>query len=135
MAKLHAELIALADYAMNAEDKKLSVIGIFDKVFVRSVPTNHPRIAFVVTLAGASAGQENLTLRIMTPSKKEAFKADVKVNFGENGKANLISNFEGFPFQEIGTYRFLLEKDGKDLVSYDLDVIQVKEQDSKRVAN
>ena len=34
MAKIKAELVALADYAMTGEDKKLSVIGIFDKLFV-----------------------------------------------------------------------------------------------------
>src|SRR5258708_20428899 len=100
MAKLHAELIALADYAMNAEDKKLSVIGIFDKVFVKALPSHHPRMSFVVTVAGEPRLREEMKMKVLSPSKKEAFTADVNVVLGENGKANLISNFEGFPLQK-----------------------------------
>ena|SRR5258708_4850176 len=135
MAKLHAELIALADYAMNAEDKKLSVIGIFDKVFVKALPSHHPRMSFVVTVAGEPRLREEMKMKVLSPSKKEAFTADVNVVLGENGKANLISNFEGFPFAESGTYTFLLEKSGKEVASYNLDVIQVKEDEGTRVAN
>lgn len=135
MTKLHAELIAVADYAMNAEDKKLSVIGIFDKIFVKSVPSHHPRFSFVVTVSGDPRSHEDMKMKVMAPSGKEAFSADVHVVLGENGKANLISNFEGFPLTEIGRYAFALEKDKKNVASYELDVIQVKEEEGKRVAN
>lgn len=134
-AKLHAQLVALADYAMNAEDKKLSVIGIFDKVFVKSLPAHHPRLSFVVTVVGEPRQQESMQMKVISPSKKEAFTADVNVTLGENGKANLISNFEGFPFAEGGAYTFLLEQNGKDVASYTLDVILVKEEQKGRVAN
>jgi hypothetical protein len=135
MAKqtLRVELIALADYAMNSEDKKLSLIGIFDKLFVRSLPSQHPRIAFVVTLIGHSHSEEKLTMRILSPSNKEEFRTDVTVAFGENEKANLVSNFEGFPIKEIGTYRFILEEAGKEIAGYDLSVIQVKDQSEQKV--
>lgn len=135
MHKLHAELVAIADYAMNSEDKKLSVIGIFDKVFVKSVPANHPRLAFVVTLNGEPRETLTLKMTITSPAGKNIFTADVNVNLGENGKANIISNFEGFPLQEIGEHTFSLEKDGKAIASYLLDVIQVKEQEGRRVSN
>ncbi|PWU22745.1 hypothetical protein C5B42_05130 [Candidatus Cerribacteria bacterium 'Amazon FNV 2010 28 9'] len=133
--KITAELVALADYAMNAEDKKLSIIGIFDKLFVRTLPSHHPRMVFVTTLVSEPQTSANLVMRILTPSQQEDFKADVTVSFGENGKANLVSNFEGFPIKEIGEYRFLFEQNGKEIVGHTLTVIQLKEQDGKRVAN
>ncbi|MBP9700360.1 hypothetical protein KBD71_03700 [Candidatus Woesebacteria bacterium] len=130
MAKssIRAELVALADYAMTAEDKKLSVIGIFDKLFVRSFPSSHARMSFVVTFVGEAGKEEKLKLKIVSPADKEDFNADVNINFGDNGRFNFISNFEGFPFNEAGTYRFIFELDGKEIVSYGLDVILVKEE-------
>jgi hypothetical protein len=135
MTKLHTELIALADYAMNGEDKKLSVIGIFDRIFVKSLPATHPRMSLVVTIVGEAREEEELRLTLVSPLGKELFNADVKVALGENGKANLISNFEGFPFQEAGRYEFRLEKQGKAVASYPLDVILVKEQNASKAIN
>jgi hypothetical protein len=137
MAKTHirAELVALADYAMTGEDKKLSVIGIFDKLFIRQLPGNHARMSFVVTFVGASNTEDDVKLKIIAPSGKEDFAADVKLSFGENGKFNFVSNFEGFPFNEIGTYRFVFEDGKTEIVSYELDVIQVKDETGKKVAN
>ncbi len=134
MSKLKVELIALADYALTAEDKKLSVIGIFDKVFVKQVPASHPRLSFVITISGERGSEEKLVMRVVTPSKKDVFKTEPNIRLGDNGKANMVSNFEGFPFQEVGVYRFVLEKQGKELASYPLEVIMVKEDQSK-VAN
>ncbi len=133
--KLHAELIALADYAMTGEDKKLSVIGIFDKLFVRNLPSNHARMSFVVTFVGEPRTEETLKLKIQSPAGKEDFSADVKVAFGENGRFNFISNFEGFPFNEVGTYSFVFEQDGKEVVNYGLDVIVVNDEQGRKVAN
>lgn len=126
--KIRAELVALADYATNTEDKKLCLLGIFDKLFVRNLPASHARLSFAVTLVGEPHTQEKMNLRIYSPSGKEEFTAEVNVNFGENRKSNLISNFEGFPIKETGTYRFVFEHDKKEVVSYGLDVIQVKDE-------
>ncbi len=133
--KLRAELIALADYALTAEDKKLSVMGIFDKVFVRKLPASHPRLSFVVTLVGEPRSEEKLVMKVVAPSNKDVFKADANIRVGDNGKANMISNFEGFPFQEVGSYRFVVEKQGKEIAGYALDVIMVKDDAHSKVAN
>jgi len=132
--KVRVDLIALADYAMTSEDKKLSIIGIFDKIFVRTLPTTHARMAFVVTFVGEPNSEETLALRILGPSGNEEFNADVKISFGTNGRFNFVSNFEGFPVKEVGTYRFVFEQNKKEVASYPLEVLQVKE-DGSRVAN
>ncbi len=135
MAKITTELVALADYAMTGEDKKLSVIGIFDKLFVRQLPSNHARMSFVVTFVGEARATEDVKLKIVTPSGKEDFTADVKLAFGENGKFNFVSNFEGFPIQEVGAYTLVFEQGKSKIVSYTLDVIQVKDDSGSKVAN
>lgn len=135
MSKIKAELVALADYAMTGEDKKLSVIGIFDKLFVRQLPSNHARMSFVVTFVGMPNTSEEVKLKIIAPSDKESFSADVKLSFGENGKFNFVSNFEGFPIEETGSHRFVFADGKTEIVSYTLDVIQVKDESGKKVAN
>jgi hypothetical protein len=136
MAKISTELIALADYAMTGEDKKLSVIGIFDKLFVRALPSNHARMSFVVTFVGTANTSEDVRLKVVTPSGKEDFGADVKLSFGENGKFNFVSNFEGFPITETGMYKLVFVQGKSEIVSYALEVIQVKdESNGKKVAN
>ncbi len=136
MSKISTELIALADYAMTGEDKKLSVVGIFDKLFVRSLPSNHARMSFVVTFLGEANTSEDVKLKVMSPSGKEDFGADVKLSFGENGKFNFVSNFEGFPINETGAYHLVFEQGKTEIVSYKLEVIQVKDDSStKKIAN
>ncbi len=136
MSKISTELIALADYAMTGEDKKLSVIGIFDKLFVRELPSNHARMSFVVTFLGTANTSEEVKLQVIAPSGKEDFSADVKLNFGENGKFNFVSNFEGFPINETGDYKLVFAQGKTEIVSYKLEVIQVKdESNGKKVAN
>lgn len=134
MSNLKVELIALADYALTAEDKKLSVMGIFDKIFLKAVPASHPRMSFVVTISGTAHSEETITMRIISPSKKEIFKADAKIRLGDNGKANMVSNFEGLPLSEAGVYKFVLDKKGKEFASHELTVLLVKDS-SQGVAN
>ncbi len=136
MSKISTELVALADYAMTGEDKKLSVIGIFDKLFVRALPSNHARMSFVVTFLGEATTTEEVKLKVIAPSGKEDFSADVKLNFGENGKFNFVSNFEGFPINETGLYKLVFVQGKTEIVSYRLEVIQVKDESAtKKVAN
>lgn len=132
---IRVQLAALADMVITSEDKKLSVIGIFDKMFVKTLPSVHPKMVFVVTLAGEPSKAQQLHLRIIPPSGKDEFAADVSFVFGENGKANLLSNFDMFPIKEAGTYEFRLEKQGTCIVSYPLEIILVHEDTARKVAN
>ncbi len=123
--KIHAELIAVADYASLSEDKKLSVMGIFDKMLVQELPATHSKLSFVAVLIGKPHQETHLKIKALSPSKKELFSADANIKFGENGKTNMVSNLEGFPFPEVGTYMFVIEENGESIAEYSLDVLQV----------
>lgn len=121
--KIQTELIVVADYAMLSDDKKLSVMGIFDKILVRELPASHPRMSFVTVLKGESFKEVDLKIKVLSPSQTELFAADAHIKFGENGKTNMVSNLEGFPFPEAGTYRFVITEGTKEIGEYVLDVI------------
>lgn len=123
---ISTEVVALAEYAMTSEEKKLSIIGIFDRVFVRELPSSHARLSFIVTFAGMTDETKEVLLQVIKPSGAEAFHADVQLTFGPNGKFNFVSNFEGFPLEEAGQYVFRFLDGKKEIVSTTLDVILVK---------
>jgi len=133
--KIHAELIAIADYALLSEDKKLSVIGIFDKVLVQELPASHSKLSFVAVLKGEPHKESQLKIKAVSPSKTELFSANANIKFGENGKTNLVSNLEGFPFPEVGSYSFIIELDGSLIAEYALDVIQLNPPGVKKLAS
>ncbi len=132
---IQPELIALADYAITSEDKKLSVMGIFDKIFVQQVPMNYPKLSFVAILRGKPHQEAQVKLRALSPANEELFSALANIKFGDNGKANMISNLEGFPFPEVGEYLFIIEQEGRILAEYPLEVMQLNAPGVKKLVS
>ena len=63
--QLHALL--LCDYAMTAQDGKISAIGIFSQITVSRLPAVHGRL-FVVAIMEAAAGRHELAMQVISPS-------------------------------------------------------------------
>ncbi len=127
------QVLALADQVISADDGKKSIIGIFDKIFVRALPANHPRMVLFITLIGKVDDSDVVNLKFIAPSGAELDKKELKFQFGENGRANIIVNLEGFPIQEAGRYAMLIEHAGSELGSYAFDVIRVEEKSEQRL--
>lgn len=136
-SSLRVQLITLADYFITAEDKKMSIIGIFDKIFVKELPANHRQMWLVMTLAGEVGQKETVTLRMISPSGVEELKTDMDITISENQKANVTVNFEGFPIKETGTYIISITNQDEIIGSFPFDAILVKEpaQGEKKIAN
>src|SRR5579859_1337127 len=135
-SNLYAELCAIAEYATYTEDKKLCVMGIFEKVLTPTLPAAHPRLSFVVTIAGNdSRVVEKVKVKIVSPSGQTIHANDLDINFGENGKATVISNFIALNFSETGVYEFILEKEDKKLATFNLEVIRMKENNGRIISN
>ena len=123
------QTFVLADMVITAEDKKNSIIGIFDKIFVRDLPAKHSRMAVFITLVGKAEEKEKIELEIVKPSGQSELKQPLEFKLGLNSKANLVMNLEGFPVTELGSYSIVLNYDGNKLAEYSLDVIKVKGQE------
>jgi len=109
MSKVSTELITLCDYALNSKDGKLSIMGIFDRIFVKQLPAKYPRFFIVVVLNGNSTSKHDLSLQLTSPTGKTILpKKEVSVGFGVNGKANLITDITNLTLPEIGEYKFAL---------------------------
>lgn len=111
----------LADYAMVSKDGKLSIIGIFERLFAQKFPVTHPQMCLVLNFEAdrADAGkQHRLEFQLIDADGK------VQLNFGgemavaapppgENVRFNHIVNLNNVVFKAMGTYEFKVLVNGE----------------------
>ncbi len=109
MEKTKLELLTICDYATISQDGKLSIMGMFDQIFVTNLPSQHSQFFIVGILSGAAGKTESLSLEIKTPGGSSAIpeqKLDVKI--GPNGKSNIIAGIGNLPITEAGFYKIVI---------------------------
>src|SRR5690606_27609544 len=94
-----------ADFAMTSQEGKLSVIGIFDRMFVQQTPAHYARLFLVAIFSGEEGKEVTVAIKIKAPSEKEVFPSQpITLTLGNNGKANFILDVANLPLPEIGEY-------------------------------
>ena len=126
---LKLELIALADNVISDQSNKLSIIGIFDKIFVKEVPASHSVMNLVMTFIGVESSKNDVKVKIENPSGKTVFEATLEVMIGQNGKANFVNKFEGFPIDEIGNFVIFVTHANNIIGKYVLEVLKLTQED------
>jgi len=123
---LEAEFLVLCDQAIISKEGKLSIIGIFNQIFVRRLPTRFSQM-FIVTVFSGSPGKDySLILEIKNSQNKVVEKRSVKLKLGANGKANFIAHIHGLPIESVGNFSLSFKKDSRKIISKQLQIIQVK---------
>lgn len=107
------------DYAIIDQHGKLSVLGIFQHIWVARFPSVHPRLHLVVRLRGrrTEVGEHRLRIRLVDDAEAEVLTGDGTVTFNEPPagvtelEAGAVLAFD-VPFQRAGRYRFEITVDG-----------------------
>lgn len=119
MADLQLHTLMLCDYALTAQDGKLSAMGIFSQINVSRLPAVHGR-AFVVAILEADAGRHELSLQLISPSgtpllaRPPQFRIQVPPGATT---ANIVADLQGLEIKEIGRHRFELREGDRVLGS------------------
>lgn len=109
MEKTKIDLLAICDYASISQDNKLSIMGIFEQIFISDTPSTHPQMFIVGIIKGEANKAENITLKIQTPSGVEAIPVQtIPINIGPNGKSNIIASVGNLPLTETGFYKIII---------------------------
>jgi hypothetical protein len=103
----------LADYALIDQHGKLSVLGIFQHVWVEQFPAMHPRTHLVVRVRGrrTQIGSHHLRIRFVDDQDQELLGGEGSVQFGEppagvtEVEAGAILVFD-VPLPRAGHYAF-----------------------------
>lgn len=126
MATLTAELLVLCDQAIISREGKLSIIGIFNQIFVQHLPTRFLRLFIVAIFTGKPDSQHSLLLEIKNASKKTIETRQIKLKLGNNGKGKFIAAIQGLPLKSVGTYTLSFKKGQQSFAQKKFQVIKVK---------
>jgi hypothetical protein len=107
MADLRLHTLLLCDYALTAQDGKISAIGVFGQINVMRMPATHGR-CFIVAILEATPGAHELTFQVVSPSGKSTLQQAPRLRIEvppTATSANIVADLKGMRLEEIGRYR------------------------------
>ncbi len=110
---MNIDFAVVCDYAIVDQLGKLSVMGIFQHIWVDKFPAVHPRLHLVLRLRGrrTEIGEHRVAIRLQDDADVEVLKADGLVTFSEppagvvEVEAGCILTFD-VPLHRAGRYTF-----------------------------
>ena len=107
MADLELHTLLLCDYAMTAQDGKISAVGVFSQINLQRLPAAHGR-CFIVAILEATPGPHELTFQVISPSGRATLQQAprLRIEVPANATtANIVAELKGMRLEEIGRYR------------------------------
>lgn len=125
----HIEFFTLCDYATTSKEGKLSIIGIFDRMFTRQLPSTFARFFIVAILKGEPDSEHQVTLSLTDPDGGDVMPAkQLKIKLGAQGRSNIITDVVNLPLKMAGDHRLQLTSDEKQLGSTTFTVTKITPQ-------
>lgn len=138
---MHLDFAVVADYALVDQAGKISVLGIFQHIWVQQFPAMHPRLHLVLRLKGkrTEIGEHGVQIRLVDESAVEVLGGNGSVNFAEPPagvteiEAAAVLVFD-VPFPHAGVYRFDITVDGERAAQVPITVSQMPQPESGPVS-
>jgi hypothetical protein len=129
---MHLDFSVVADYALVDQSGKISVLGIFQHIWVQQFPAMHPRLHLVLRLKGrrTEIGEHAVHIRLVDEQGVEILGGSGSVTFAEPPagvteiEAAAILVFD-VPFPHPGVYKFAITLDGKGAAEVPITVSQM----------
>ena len=129
---MNVALAVVCDHALIDQAGKLSVIGIFERIWVERFPAVHPRLHLVLRLKGrrTEIGDHPIVIRLLDPEGHEVLRGDGAVQIGEppagvlEVEAGAVLAFD-VPLERPGTYQFEISVDGQIAAGVPVSVTQM----------
>jgi len=129
---VHVDFAVVADYAIVDQSGKLSVLGIFQHIWVQQFPAMHPRLHLVLRLKGkrTEVGEHAVQIRLVDEQGNESLGGSGNVTFAEPAagvteiEAGAILVFD-VPFPHAGVYQFEITIDGEQKAAVPVTVSQL----------
>lgn len=107
MADLQLHTLLLCDYALTAQDGKISAVGVFSQINVSRMPATHGR-CFIVAILEATPGPHEMSFQVVSPSGKPVLQQapKLRIEVPPNATtANIVADLKGMRLEEIGRHR------------------------------
>jgi hypothetical protein len=130
---VNLDFAVLADYALIDQQGKLSIIGIFQHVWVSAFPTVYARTHLVLRVKGrrTEIGSDTIRIRFVDDGGQELLGGEGTVQFGEpvasvtELEAGAVLVFD-IPLPRAGQYAFEISLDGQISTRVPLTAAQVE---------
>jgi len=130
MADLALNTLLLCDYALTAQDGKISAVGVFSQINVARLPASHGR-CFIVAILEASPGPHELSLQVVAPSGKQTLQQAPRLRIQvppSATSANIVAELKGMRIEEIGRHRIEVREGERVLGSSPFTVNRTRRQ-------
>jgi hypothetical protein len=116
---VNVQLALVCDHAIIDQHGKLSVLGIFDRIWVERFPAIHPRLHLVLRLKGrrTEVGDHTVLIQLVDDAGREILRGEGNVQIGEppagivDIEAAAVLAFD-VPLEKAGVYTFEIAVDG-----------------------
>lgn len=106
-SELQLHTLLLCDYALTAQDGKISAIGVFSQINIGRLPATHGR-CFIVAILEADPGPHELSFQVVSPTGQPTLPQAprLRIEVPPNATtANIVADLKGMKLEEIGRYR------------------------------
>lgn len=129
---MNVQLALVCDHAIIDQHGKLSVLGIFDRIWVERFPAVHPRLHLVIRLKGrrTEVGDHGVLIQLVDDTGREILRGEGNVQIGEppagviDIEAAAVLAFD-VPLERAGIYTFEIAVDGARVASVPITVTQM----------
>ncbi len=135
MAALELHALLLCDYALTAQDGKLSAVGIFSQINVATVPAVHGRF-FVVAVLEADQGRHDIQIQVISPAGTPLLADPPRMQIdvpAATTTANIVAELNGLEVKELGRHRLEMRSGDRLLGSapFTVNLVWRQEQAAK----
>ena len=106
MADLTLHTLLLCDYALTAQDGKISAVGVFSQINIARLPATHGR-CFIVAILEATPARMS-SFQVVSPTGKPTLQQAprLRIEVPPNATtANIVADLKGMRLEEIGRHR------------------------------
>jgi hypothetical protein len=96
----------LCDYAFLDAQGKTCLIGIFDRITTRGVPSVHGQAALVLRLRGEPNESVRVRVEVIRPTGAPQGRMEQEVQLTPQGESAVQLNIVGLPLPDFGRYAF-----------------------------
>ena len=129
---MNVQLALVCDHAIIDQHGKLSVLGIFDRIWVERFPAIHPRLHLVLRLKGrrTEVGDHGVLIQLVDDGGREVLRGEGNVQIGEppagvvDIEAAAVLAFD-VPLERAGVYTFEIAVDGTRAAGVPITVTQM----------
>ncbi len=130
---MNVQLALVCDHAIIDQHGKLSVLGIFDRIWVERFPAIHPRLHLVLRLKGrrTEIGDHTVLIQLVDMQGQEILRGEGNVAIGEppagvlDIEAAAVLAFD-VPLEKAGVYTFEIAVDGARSASVPITVAHMQ---------